>query len=175
SHGIHIGDLNGSPPKRLLDVDSAPMYASSGHILFASQGALFAQQFDAARLELKGNPFSVVERIAFGSSAQGWAAVSASAAGPIVSRTELVIGGRQFIWFDRSGKEIGKAGDPFAAQGVSISPDSRYVALHQQINNNFDIWLLDLGRGVLSRFTLDPAVDNFPTWSPHGRRIAFGS
>jgi Tol biopolymer transport system component len=78
-------------------------------------------------------------------------------------------------WFDRSGKEVGKAGDPVAANELSISPDGRRVALPQLINNNFDIWLLDLGRGVSSRFTFDAAVDVSATWSPDGRRIAWRS
>jgi hypothetical protein len=32
-----------------------------------------------------------------------------------------------------------------------------------------------LDEAFLSRFTFDPGVDNFPIWSPDGRRIAFGS
>ena len=150
------------------------MYAASGQLLFVRQGTLFAQAFDAARLELKGNPFSVVERIA-SASPQGSAAVSASSAGPIVYRTASAGGRRQFVWFDRSGKEIGKAFDRVAAVDLSISPDSRRVALSQQINNNFDIWLLDLGRGVFSRFTFDAGVDDGPVWSPDSRQIAFRS
>jgi Tol biopolymer transport system component len=49
------------------------------------------------------------------------------------------------------------------------------VALSQQLNQNFDIWLLDLGRGVLSRFTFDPAIENNPVWSDDGRQIVFAS
>ena len=43
------------------------------------------------------------------------------------------------------------------------------------MNANFDVWLLELGRGVLSRFTFDPAIDVFPIWSPDGSRIVFSS
>src|SRR5262249_40979775 len=53
--------------------------------------------------------------------------------------------------------------------------DSRRVALAQLTNSNFDVWLLDLGRNVLSKFTFDAAVDAGPIWSPDGRRIAFQS
>jgi Tol biopolymer transport system component len=43
------------------------------------------------------------------------------------------------------------------------------------VNSNFDVWLLDLGRDVFSRFTFDAAVDLNPAWSPDGARIAFVS
>ncbi len=38
-----------------------------------------------------------------------------------------------------------------------------------------DVWLLDLGRGVPTRLTVDPAFDILPVWSPDGHRIAFAS
>jgi Tol biopolymer transport system component len=38
-----------------------------------------------------------------------------------------------------------------------------------------DVWLLELARGIASRFTFDPADDIYPVWSPDGTRIAFGS
>jgi Tol biopolymer transport system component len=175
SHGIYVGDLGGALGRRLLDVDSAPVYAPPGQLLFVRQGTLFAQELDATRIELKGNPLSVAERIALGTVGQGSAAVSASLAGPIVYRTASASGRRQLIWFDRSGKEIARAGDPVAATELSISPDGRRALLGQSINQNFDLWLLDLARGVLSRFTSDPAVDLHATWSPDSRRIAFQS
>ena len=40
---------------------------------------------------------------------------------------------------------------------------------------NRDIWILELARGVLSRFTFDSGNDFLPIWSPDGSRIAFGS
>ena len=40
---------------------------------------------------------------------------------------------------------------------------------------NDDIWLLDLTRGGLTRFTFDPASDECPIWSPDGTRVAFAS
>ena len=38
-----------------------------------------------------------------------------------------------------------------------------------------DIWLLDLTRGGLSRFTTDEAFDLMPVWSPYGAHIALSS
>jgi Tol biopolymer transport system component len=175
SHGIYVGDLDGSRGRRLLDVDSAPVYESAGHVFFVRQGALFAQEFDATRLELKGEPFSVVEHIASFIDAQGSAAVAASLAGPFIYRPASPLGRRQFLWLDRSGKEVGKAGDPLDASSLSISPDGRRAALWQLIDGNGDIWLLDLVRNVLSRFTSDPALDSEPVWSSNGRRIIFAS
>jgi dipeptidyl aminopeptidase/acylaminoacyl peptidase len=175
SRGIYIGDLQGSQTRRLLDADSAAVYAAPGRLLFVRQGTLFAQDFDAARLELRGNASPMAERIALDTGAQGSAAVSASTAGPFVYRTGSGSGLRQFVWLDRSGKDIGKAGDRLSALGVELSPDGRRVALFQQVNQNFDVWLLELGRGVLSRFTFDPTPDGFPIWSPDGSRIVFSS
>ena len=175
SRGIYVGDLQGAEPRRLLDADSAAVYAAPGQLLFVRQSTLFAQNFDAARLELSGDAFPVAERVAVNNGAQGSAAVSASMAGPFVYRTGSAGGPRQFVWLDRSGKEIGKAGDRLSAVSVELSPDGRRVALTQQVNQNFDVWLLELGRGVLSRFTFDPAQDDFPIWSPDGSRIVFTS
>src|SRR3989442_878457 len=110
------------------------IYESSGHLFFVRQGTLFAQEFDVTRLEVKGNPFSIAERIATRSEAQGSAAVSASSVGPIIYRTASTGGRRQFLWLDRSGKEIGSAGDPLGAKPLSLSRGGRRVALHQQIN-----------------------------------------
>jgi Tol biopolymer transport system component len=45
-----------------------------------------------------------------------------------------------------------------------IDPDS----------GNLDIWIVDLVRGVQSRFTVDPGYDTSPVWSPDGNWIAFG-
>ena len=53
------------------------------------------------------NPIPVAERVPFYGAR---AAVSASSAGPIVYRTGSV-DQAQLLWFDRSGKEIGKLRD----------------------------------------------------------------
>ena len=38
-----------------------------------------------------------------------------------------------------------------------------------------DLWILDLGRDVISRFTFDPGDETCPIWSRDGRRILFSS
>src|SRR6266568_3217942 len=173
ARGVYTGQLGGSETKRLLDADAA-VYTPSGQLLFVRQGTLFAQDFDPIRLELSGNPFPVAEQVLVQALS---AAHSASGARPIVYRTDTMgRGQQQFIWFDRSGAEIGKVGSPFfVGGGMSLSPDGRRVALSGTVNGNVDVWFLETARGVFNRFTLDAADEIFPIWSPDGAQIVFSS
>src|SRR4029453_13531181 len=107
ARGTYIGDLNGSEPRRLLDAETAAVYVSSGHLLFVRRGTLFAQAFDPVGMVLTGNPFPIDEHVAFDPTKYA-AAVSASSAGIIIYRAGSAAGRRQFLWLDRSGKEIGR-------------------------------------------------------------------
>jgi eukaryotic-like serine/threonine-protein kinase len=175
SNGVYVGALDGSSTPRLFDADAAAVYASSGHLLFVLQGTLFAQRFDPDKLALMGDPIPVADQIAENSANQE-AALSASAAGPVVYRTGSE-SPRQLVWMDRSGREIEKLGapDPTSPRNPSLSLDGRRVALDRTVNGNTDVWILELERSVLSRFTFDEAVDSAPVWSPDSNQIIFAS
>lgn len=125
ARGVYVGQLGGPETRRLLDADSAAVYASSGQLLFVQQDMLFAQEFDPVRLELAGNPFPVTERMVVQSQS---AALSASSAGSILFRTDSTGSGqrqrqRQFIWFDRMGREMSKVSSPdFGEAGAPSRP-----------------------------------------------------
>jgi eukaryotic-like serine/threonine-protein kinase len=175
ARGVYVAQLDGGPPIRLLDADAAAIYVPPGRLLFVRQGSLFAQDFDAGRLELSGGPFSVADQVAV--SGGGSAAFSASAAGHVAYRAGLPGGLRQLVWVDRSGRELERIGEPIGGVAVNpaISPDGRRVVLQRTIDGNIDIWQLELGRGTLSRLVSNPALDVNPIWSSDGRWIAFGS
>jgi len=80
-------------------------------------------------------------------------------------------------WVDRAGKALGALGQPGLYRNPALSPDGARVAvdaLDPQAHTQ-DLWLVELARGVASRFTFDPGDDIYPGWSPDGSRIVFGS
>jgi Tol biopolymer transport system component len=177
--GVYIGQLGQAGPAgtaRLFDAEGGAVYARSGRLLFTRQGALFAQDFDLKKLVLTGEPFTVTEPAAAAQKAQLVMAVSASAAGPIVYRTASE-SDRQSAWFDRSGKliEVVNNIDNSTDLDPALSPDGRHLAIARTVNGNKDIWLLDVARGILSRFTFDPGTEGRPVWSPDGAKIVFFS
>jgi Tol biopolymer transport system component len=165
---IHVGDLDGSPTRRLVDAELADVHYPSSRLLFLRQGTLFSQQLDES-VTLTGNPQPLAEQVA---------AMAASRAGPIIYRTLGRAGRRQFVWMDRKGNEITRVGGPREEQDpgdLAMSPDGRYVALQRSVDGNADIWLLETARGVLSRFTTEPVANYSGRFSPDGKRVSYSS
>jgi serine/threonine protein kinase len=172
--GIYAGSLDRGAGKRLLDgLPQNVAYVPPGFLLFVRQGTLFAQRLDLSALTLAGSPLPLAEQVLSISSVG--AAISAAANGTIVYRTDSGTNTRRLVWFDRSGHELG-AIDKLGSgvfNSPNLSPDSKRVALWRDVSENIDVWLIDLGREVVSRFTVQPGIDCWPVWSPNGEQILF--
>ena len=59
---------------------------------------------------------------------------------------------------------------------VALSPDGRNVALEiRSPETGWDLWVMDVARGVTSRVTTAPGDERNPVWSPDGRSLAFSA
>jgi eukaryotic-like serine/threonine-protein kinase len=173
--GIYIGSLDQTPPKLLLHADSNALYAPPGYLLFLRDRNLMAQAFDARSLKLDGDAFPLADSVA---SPQNFrlGLFSVSQNGLLVYQAGVGLQ-TQFAWFDETGKQLGTAGEAGIHNAPQLSPDGRRLAYMAQgaESRNADIWLLDVNRGVNTRFTFGPRANLFPVWSPDGSRVVYGS
>jgi Tol biopolymer transport system component len=174
-----VGSLDSKEVKQLL-ADGAPAaYAPPGWLLFVRSGALWAQRFEAAQLELKGEAFSLTapndHRFNRGRP------FSVSENGVLIWQGDQRLD-TQLIWFDRAGREVGAVGSLIKSVFVDqprLSPDGKRVATAPAGTNpealNQDIWVIDLARDLPTRLTFDPAREVNPIWAPAGKRVAYYS
>jgi eukaryotic-like serine/threonine-protein kinase len=177
--GVYLGSLDSTESRRLFDGDSAAVFTGPDLILFRREYALIAQRVNPETLQAAGDPVTVAESVGVRANVVGSLAASGSGAGVFAYRPGVPMP-RQLVWFDRHGTRLGVVGDPdewlIGGDGSwGMSPDARSVAVGRRINNNADIWLIDVARGAPRRFTSDAASETYPTWSPDGKRLAFGS
>ena len=82
---------------------------------------------------------------------------------------------RTLVWVDRRGQEEPLGAPVRQYRYPRLSPDGRRVALDLLDASDRDIWIWDLQRRVLERFTVDPAGNPLAAWTLDGSRLAFGS
>jgi len=172
---IRAGSLDSKEDGRILPGYSGVAFAS-GHLLFAREGSLFAQGFDAGKLRLFGEPRALGQQVREGGPFLRMASFSVSANGVLIYEPRTLLAS-QMVWFDREGKKAGTLGEPAVLLGPTISPDGTKVAVSIVDPNARlpDIWIFDLARGAKTRFTVDPSANHNPVWSPDGSRILFAS
>jgi eukaryotic-like serine/threonine-protein kinase len=173
ARGVYVAALDGSPPRRVLDVEALMPTYSGGHLFYLVQDALLARPINPDQLTFTGEPVRI---------AQGVAAFSVSADGSIVYRTGVdagfgAPGARQLVWFKRSGESGDTLGDSQISAPPSLSPDGRHVALNKITagRSDSDVWLLDATTQGRLLLTSNPGIDSFPVWSPDGGYVAFQS
>jgi dipeptidyl aminopeptidase/acylaminoacyl peptidase len=108
-------------------------------------------------------------------SATAWIVLTAGP-GHAAQRSAPVVRS-QLVWFDRAGKRIEPLGSLADHLGLELSPDGKQVAVAilDPTQGTHDLWLYEVPGGRRTRFTSDPADENWLIWSPDGRRVIFNS
>ena len=173
NNGVYAASLaKPSEPIKLLSATTNALYVPGGagtaYLLWLRGSTLVAQEFDVARLRLAGEPHPVADPVA-GLVTRMYASVSTNglllygAANPL----------RNFTWVDRTGKRLAEAGEPIEIGPYRLSPDGRRLSMARVSGLGLDLWLMEVDRGVASRFTFESKSFG-PVWSPDGRTIVYG-
>jgi eukaryotic-like serine/threonine-protein kinase len=156
-----------------LASDSQAVYISSpegrpGWLLFTRGRRLLAQSFDPSTLVLAGEPQLVAAQVGGTGSRSFFSAVPGAVA-------FFAAGSLEFAVADRAGRAGERVGDSTETSYGTISPSGSHVAFDRVDDDNVDVWVTEIARDVRTRVTFDAARDEFPIWSPDGRRILFRS
>jgi Tol biopolymer transport system component len=173
--GAHIVALRLDTRERrtVIEGGTYARYVSTGHLVYARGAELLAVPFDPQRLEVRGTAVPVLEGLMTGASA-GDAAFSFSEGGTLL----YVPGGMRvleysLVWVDRKASVRPMSRRQRSFEVPRLSPDGHHVAV-VIAGSTYDIWLYDVARDTLTRLTFG-GDDNYPVWSPDGKRIAFNS
>ncbi len=168
-----ISSLDDTARTFLMRSDVNMIFAGPSHVLFLRNRTVMAQGFDPAGLKLAGDPFPVIQDVGeiplLVAGDYSW-----SPAGVLVTGKGRAVN-RQYVWFDRSGKSLGPACPPGNYFDIALSPSGTRAAA-QRVDlqsGNSDIWIIDLPRNLISRFTFDAAVEDDPVWSADGRYVYY--
>ncbi len=174
---VYIGSLDRKPEEQSANAittsDAAAMYAPSpshpmhGHLLTLRNGTLLAQPFDAAKLQLEGDPVALTEQVGQYNTDSF---VSVSNTGSLLYRRGTV-GATKLAWYDQRGTPLSSSNVNFSIGNLVLSPDAARVAIGHSAPNNISI--LDFARGIDTRITFGDETS--PVWSPDGARIAYAS
>jgi Tol biopolymer transport system component len=156
----------GRPGREVAIADSFAHYVAPGYLVFARDGTLLAQRFEADRAQLSGDPIALAEPVAsFGSV--GWASFAVSPNGVLAYASDA--NRARLGWFDRAGHH--QPLDSTASMlWVRFSPDGRRALFNREDprTGNLDIWALDVARGVETRLTSDPDTETWGLLLPGG-------
>jgi serine/threonine-protein kinase len=180
---IVVQSLGGNERKLIVDRGTHPVYLSSGHIIFARNGDLWAVPFDVMGLEATGAPAVVLEDVMLAESGpnstlnSGAAQFSVSATGTLAFVPGGIYPGQRhsLVWLDVAGEPEELLLEPDRYLWPRFSPDGTRLVYAVGSFGDFRLWVYDVALAVAQPLTPQAAGEHWaPVWSPGGERIVFG-
>jgi hypothetical protein len=169
---VDVQSVGAGGRRKLIPVGTRPMYALSGHLIYAQAGTLMAVPFDPQRLLVTGPPVPMVEEV-LQTATDGAAQYTVSATGSLVYvRGNPRAAPSSLVWVDRQGREQPLRAPARVYSTPRLSPDEQYVAV-TVVGSESNIWVVDLARGGLTKLTSQGSGNYMGAWTPDSKRIAF--
>ena len=163
----------GRPPQPIMPLLSRAEFVEPGYLLYARDGVLLAQRFDTESGKTAGPAAPVAPAVDYFLST-GWANFSARGG---TLAYHAAPNSRRLAWFDRTGRVLGTIGEPGSYLDVAISPDGKRALFSRARPGiwTYDVFLLDIARGVETPVTTRPDSDFGGIWLPDGKSIVYSS
>jgi serine/threonine-protein kinase len=167
--------LPSGPSKIVVRGAHYARYLRTGYLVYAQGATLFAVPFDVDRLEVSGQPVTVVQGV-MGFRVSGASSFDVSDSGTLAYVPGQLIGSEvPLLWMRRDGTTTPLRAAARDWRGPQFSPDGKRLAFYVDDGRQLDIYSYEWARDFTTRLTFDPAVDSNPVWSPDGRTIVFSS
>jgi len=179
--GIYLATIGSPEPIRLTSQYSNAAY-TAGKVLYLSNGMIVSQRLDLQNSRLTGDAVEVAGPAAY-SGGLGFESFSVASNGVLAYAPGFGTAATSEVrWLDRQ-HQTSAPGPLAPSTDVSrynsyfeqLSPDGQTLVLTAFRTATADLWLLDVRRDVLSRFTYDDATELNPVWSPDGTELLFSS
>jgi Tol biopolymer transport system component len=173
--GIYFSSLAAKEKKLVVATEANAAYAH-GHLYYRDERtSLVSVPFSSGAGKVTGKPVVISDHVSFEPSVS-YSAFSAGGDDTVIySAGAAAVVLSDLVWYDRSGKELGRIGAPAVMANPSIAPDGNRVVVDiaDLKTSNVDVWTEDLSHNAASRFTFDSSEDATAIWSRDGRSIAY--
>ena len=176
---IIVLSLTSGERKTLVEGGSDARYVSTGHLVYAISGSLFARPFDMRRLVVTGEATPVVTGVGRSvGGVTGAAHFSVSSAGSLVYVPGPIAawsGRLDLALVDRNGR-VERLNLPVGLYlSPRASPDGTRIVFGTDDGKEAIVWTYKLsGSSAMQRLTVG-SNNRFPIWSSDSRRIVFQS
>ena len=175
---IVVQSLKSGERKTLVSGGADARYISTGHLVYALGGVVFALRFDPRRLAVAGGPVPIIEGVARARGFTGTAHFVYSDNGSLIfipGPATTSTGQEDVAFMDRQGavQPLKLPSGPY--EYPRVSPDGTRLAVGTDDGKAAHVWVYDLSGKSARRQLTFGGRNRFPIWSADGQRVAFQS
>jgi len=164
--------------RTVLENARQAQYLPTGHLIYeqAQTGNLMVVPFDAARIEVTGDPVPVVQQVRNNSGGYVDFTISENGVLVYVPGSQSAAHKHRLVWVDRDGTETPVTEEDKDYRVPRISPDGKFISLSIGDPGALNqVWLYDLEAESLSRLTFEEERSGSSAWSPDSKWLIFQS